>query len=190
VLSGHYWQVDRDGRPLLRSRSLWEQSLAVDAGSGALQRIDGPRGMPLLAVVRHVTLPRVNAPLRLSVAASLAPVENAVAAFRRVMAIALGVLALGLALAAALQDPSGPAAVTPPARRAGRDTQRAPNACRSITPGEVAPLVEDLNSVLAHNATLIERAPSGRPSRACAQDAGVGGRQRSGEPAAPRRRRA
>jgi hypothetical protein len=103
VLSGHYWQVDRDGRPLLRSRSLWEQSLAVDAGSGALQRIDGPRGMPLLAVVRHVTLPRVHAPLRLSVAASLAPVENAVAAFRRLMAIALGVLALGLALAAALQ---------------------------------------------------------------------------------------
>lgn len=158
VLSGHYWQVERDGRPVLRSRSLWEQSLALDAGNGALQRIDGPRDTPMLVVARRVTMPRMDAPLRLAVAASLAPVERAVAGFRRTLAIALGLLALGLVLAAALQVRLG---LRPLRRlRAELGAIRSARAARLSVdyPGEVAPLVEDLNGVLAHNETLIERA--------------------------------
>lgn len=158
VLSGYYWEVDRDDTVLMRSRSLWDQALAPDPDGGPLQRIEGPRGTPLLAAVRRVTLPRTEAPLRLTVAASLSPVEAAVADFRRTIAIALGVLALGLIGAAALQVRLGLQPLARLRRELGAIRGARADRLSDDYPGEVSPLVADLNSVLAHNASLIERA--------------------------------
>lgn len=162
VFSGRYWQVEpaaTGAGPLLRSRSLWEQRLATgDTPSDAARRIDGVRGAPLLAVTRQITLPRYPQPLRLTVAASLRPVENAVAEFRRILMIALGLLAFGLIAAAALQVTLG----LTPLRRLRTELAAIRAAVSSRVsgeyPGEVAPLVHDLNTVLADNDALIERA--------------------------------
>lgn len=165
VLSGHYWQVEvlspGDGlnsSPELRSRSLWHNSLAPAGNVSQLQYLQGPRGEPLLAVVRRITLPRIPTPLRVTVAASLAPVEAAVADFRFTTAVALGVLALGLILAAAFQVILG----LRPLRRL-RNELGGIRSARSTRlsgdyPREVAPLVADMNEVLARNEALIERA--------------------------------
>ena len=159
VLSGRYWQIERDGVVSLHSRSLWDATL--DPGkdtTGARVRLAGPRDAPLLAVVRNITVPNVAEPLRLTVAASLAPVDAAVAEFRRTTLIALGVLAAGLILAAALQVRLG---LRPLGKLRGElATIRDSRATRlsGDYPLEVEPLVADLNSVLAHNETLIERA--------------------------------
>ena len=158
VLSGYYWEVDRDDTVLMRSRSLWDQALAPDPDGGPLQRIEGPRGMPLLAAVRRVTLPRTDAPLRLTVAASLSPVEAAVADFRRTIAMALGVLALGLIGAAALQVRLGLQPLARLRRELGAIRGARADRLSDDYPSEVSPLVADLNNVLAHNASLIERA--------------------------------
>ncbi|MCB1463920.1 MAG: HAMP domain-containing histidine kinase [Nitratireductor sp.] len=60
-LSGLYWQV-ATGRALLRSRSLWDQKLALpddELADGSVHRhhIAGPNGVDLIAVERSVTLP-------------------------------------------------------------------------------------------------------------------------------------
>ncbi|MES1926268.1 sensor histidine kinase [Salinisphaera sp. T31B1] len=160
ALSGRYWQISGpDGQPLLRSRSLWQQRLSADpsVGDGA-QRITGVRDAPLLAVARTITLPRYGSPLTITVAATLAPVDSAVAAFRRILVLALGLLAAGLIGAAALQVGLG----LRPLRqlRAELSAMRSAGARRvsGDYPGEVAPLVDDLNTVLDDNDALIERA--------------------------------
>ncbi|MES1949330.1 integral membrane sensor signal transduction histidine kinase [Salinisphaera sp. S4-8] len=159
VLSGRYWQIERAGAVSLRSRSLWDARLETNTQhSGDRIRMNGPRGQPLLAVVRQITLPDVDEPLRLTVAASLSPVDAAVADFRRTTLIALGVLAAGLILAAALQVRLG---LRPLGQLRGELARIRANEATRLSgdyPAEVAPLVADLNSVLAHNETLIERA--------------------------------
>ena len=162
VFSGRYWQIeaaDEASAPLLRSRSLWEQRLRVgDSHDGNAQPIPGPRGTPLLAVSRQITLPRYSRPLRLTVAASLRSVDTAVSEFRRILMIALGLLATGLIAAAALQVTLG----LQPLRRLRRELGAIRGALITRVsgeyPGEVAPLVADLNTVLADNDALIERA--------------------------------
>lgn len=158
VFSGRYWQIEAPGDPgaALHSRSLWDQRLTVPDDVG-LGRLTGPRGTPLMALTRRVTLPRRAAPLRLTVAASLAPVENAVARFRRTLAFALGLLALGLIGAAALQVGLGLAPLRRLRRELGVIRRGERTQLTGEYPGEVAPLVVDLNQVLADNASLIER---------------------------------
>lgn len=165
AFSGRYWQVETvpgqgvDGTAtLLRSRSLWQQTLATQEGGERLQHVPGPRDMPLLVVTRRITLPRRALPLRVSVAASLVPVERAVAGFRITTALTLGILALGLILAVVLQVALG----LHPLRRLRTELGRVRGAQATRLgadyPVEVAPLVTDMNEVLARNEALVERA--------------------------------
>ena len=159
VLSGRYWQIERGGVVSLHSRSLWDATIAIGPQvSGERVRLTGPRGVPLLAVVRDITVPNVAEPLRLTVAASLAPVNDAVAEFRRTTLIALGVLATGLILAAALQVRLGLRPLGKLRRELATIRNSRATRLSGDYPAEVVPLVSDLNSVLAHNETLIERA--------------------------------
>lgn len=158
VFSGRYWSVAQGDDTPLRSRSLWDQTLPVAPAGDERQRLTGPRGEPLLAVVRQITLPGIDIPLRLSVAASLRPVEAAVGNFRRSLAIALGVLALGLGIAAALQVKLGLWPLQRLRRELGAIRGGRADRLSGDYPAEVSALVDDLNSVLVHNATLIERA--------------------------------
>ena len=97
-LSGLYWQVDDAGRVLLRSRSLWDEALALPiAGKpGQLEQheVIGP-GKQRLIVVERVVLFKANGehPLHLAVAGERKIVDEARADFAKVVALSLVVLA-------------------------------------------------------------------------------------------------
>jgi len=166
--AGLYWQIDRLAGPGLpatpavtRSRSLWDQVLRVPADSPASgdvhqHRIAGPQGEMLGMVERSV---RIDAlPLRLIVAADEGLMIEPVAHFNKELWLALGVLGLGLALAALVQVFVGLAPLQTLRAALGRvrsgDVQR----MEGTFPAEIMPLVEEFNTVLAHNAEVVERA--------------------------------
>lgn len=170
--SGYYWQVGAmgvtgEGAVRLRSRSLWDLALVVPQdtpGDGELHlhTVVGPQGATLRLVERSVRLgdTALTAPvaLRLLVAADARRMEEPVAQFNRILGVALGVLGVGLVLAAVAQVVLG----LSPLRalrdalaqiRAGQ-TQR----LQGDFPDELMPLVTEFNTVLAQNAEVVQRA--------------------------------
>ena len=105
-LSGLYWQISSDRGDLLRSRSLWDTTLALPADEpspGEVHRheLPGPGNTRVLTAERRVflTLGNERVPVRLAVAADLLRVSTAAAAFAKDLAVALGILGLVLTLA-------------------------------------------------------------------------------------------
>nr|WP_295941334.1 sensor histidine kinase [uncultured Acidovorax sp.] len=168
--SGLYWQVDAmapDGREragVLRSRSLWDTSLAlqVDAladGAVHVHEMAGPQGAPLLVLERTVRAEGVHAARwRLMVAADLQATQAATARFTGVLALSLAVLLVLLAAAAWAQVALGlkPLQVL---QRAVQDVQEArASQLQGSFPAEVQPLVDDFNAVLRRHGEVVERA--------------------------------
>lgn len=169
-LSGLYWQIDRLGNApraaLATSRSLWDQTLALPAppvrypaaGYRALDLRDA-QGHALLAVARPLQLPDDAAPpLRLVVAADRALLAEPVQRFTRLLLLALGMLAAGLAAAVALQLQL---ALRPLALlRQGLAAVRGGDAAtlQGRFPRELQPLVSEFNHVLTENADMVQRA--------------------------------
>lgn len=161
--SGLYWQMQDTSGVAARSRSLWDTALtlpadALDDGTVHRHRIGGPAGQHLIAFERTVLLPDAAQPLRLVVAADERTVTALTRSFTTTLAWSLSVLAAGLIAAAAAQVWGG-------LRPLGR-LRRALGAIRSGMaerldgryPDEIQPLVDDLNTVLAHNQATLARA--------------------------------
>lgn len=165
IYSGHYWQITEGDRKVLRSRSLWDESLPPDqgppqAGPPRIVSVDGPNEQPLRMIQQRVTLPRLAHTLSLQVASSRAGLDAQVARFSGLLAMALVTLALGLIVAVWLQvgyglRPLRRLAVELRAVREGRRENLA-----KTYPIEIAPLVDELDAVLDHNRRLVERARS------------------------------
>ncbi len=165
--SGRYWQVDRvadDGgqdEPVFRSRSLWDQSLALARDAvlrDGLHSLSGPGGAPALARVRLVRPDEGAAHYRLISAADAAVLAAPLARFQRMAGIFLGLLALGLGAAALVQvvvglRPLQRLRAALEAVRRGQTTQIA-----GRFPGEVQPLVDAFNAVLRHNDAIVTQA--------------------------------
>lgn len=167
--SGLYWQIDdaRSGQPVLRSRSLWDQALALpstpssDTLGDYLLELTGPEGQPLRARVRWVrtdTAPPDHGTWRLTAAADTTDLQAAVERFSQQLAASLAVLGLALALAAWVQVGLGLAPLKPLRRavqavRDGRAKQISDD-----FPAEVTPLVQDFNRVLTQQMQSLERA--------------------------------
>ena len=168
-LSGLYWQIDRLGpqpqAALARSRSLWDQVLqlpdaAPPPGTGfrplALQ---DSQGHALLAVERSLQLPDEEAPpLRLVVAGDRALLAEPLHRFTQMLLIALGILALCLAAAVAVQLHL---ALQPLALlRQGLAAVHRGQTLRleGRYPQELQPLVNEFNHVLTQNADMVQRA--------------------------------
>jgi len=173
-LSGLYWQIDELGSPqgaparaaVARSRSLWDQQLALPAAPGAVPvkgyrqlQLQDAQGHALLAVARILQLPEDDAPpLRLVVAGDKALLAEPLQRFTYMLLLALAMLAAGMALAVALQLQlalrplkllrQGLAQV-----RSGAATQLA-----GRYPQELEPLVAEFNHVLLENADMVQRA--------------------------------
>ena len=166
-LSGLYWQVSDDRGQLLRSRSLWDTSLALpidELPPGQLHHheILGPAHARLLVAERSVflTVGGRRMPVRVAVAADLGRVSQAAIAFGRDMVVALGLLGLVLAVATSIQVGLGLRPLDALRRgvadiRSGR-RQRLPVA----VPVEVKPLVEEVNALLDAQDQEIERSRS------------------------------
>lgn len=164
---GLYWQVDRQtpapASGVLRSRSLWEDTLALpqdEPAQGEVHRhtLPGPQGSELRVLERTVRVGAADSAWRLGVAADLTETDAAVARFRGQLIISLAVLLVLLGLAAWAQVAVG--------LRPLRDLRAALAALRdgrahrlpSGLPAEVQPLVDDFNRVLARQEGHLNRA--------------------------------
>lgn len=153
---GLYWQIDVDGGKRLRSRSLWDTVLQppsdeLQPGDVHRHRLDGPDGAPVMAIETAVTIPPESAPLRLRimVAVDRREVDVAIASFRSVLFQSLAVLGICLLSALVWQIRIG----LGPLRRLHRELLAVRQGQASRIDGafatELAPIVDDLNALLA-----------------------------------------
>jgi signal transduction histidine kinase len=162
----YWWVADGPAQPL-RSRSWWDAeppaalATAFARLAGAhIGRFDaiGPQRQPLVVWARRVELGGWERPLVVAVALDATRLQGMTRDFARTVALALGVLAVALWAASWLQVRLG---LAPLAR-----LQRALQSLRSGRarglsgrfPGEVQPLVDDLNALLADNDRLVRQA--------------------------------
>lgn len=164
--SGWYWQAwDDRGNVLLRSRSLWDQTLlypvAIEKGVARTDMMPGPGGDVLRVRSIDITLPDQPAsapPLRFAVAANQSELEAELRPFNLALLWSLAALGLGLGSAVAVQVRIG---LRPLRRirialkdiRAGRSQRMAGD-----WPDEVRPLVREVDALLEHDAVVLERA--------------------------------
>lgn len=160
--SGWYWEIRQSDTTVSRSDSLWRDSLLVmEPAEGAiphLQKLTGPEDEPLQALVQKIIYPKSKNPLLFIVAGPISDVEQDVRAFSIQVAITLIVLGTGLLLAVWFQVRFGlrPLLTLKQALadiRQGK-TKRLPQSF----PEEVQPVVNELNALLDHNASLLNRA--------------------------------
>jgi signal transduction histidine kinase len=157
--SGWYWQVNDGSEPALRSRSLWDQTLAdTTTRYQGSHETAGPERQVLRVVARTITLPGADRPLVFRVAADRGEIEREIAAFNSTLAWSLGALGIGLLAAIFLQVRFG--------LRPLGDIGRALSDIRSGRrgrlegdfPAEIEPLAAELNALLEHDAAMIGRA--------------------------------
>ena len=160
--SGLYWQVSGHGHEPFRSRSLWDRALRQGAKHQGreLKVADSEEfpGEPLRVLEREARLPGATTEWRFQVAASRAALDDQIAVLRRTLVRSFVILGLGLLILAALQATYG----LWPLRSLRRALAgvRSGSSARIDTqlPNEVAPLVEELNALLAHNDRQAEEA--------------------------------
>ncbi len=150
-LSGWYWQVTGDdGRVALASASLWNAALNETG--------PGPDGGDLVRVRSTFTPPGAGGAVTVVVAAPATALADEVVAQTRPALYAVSLLGLALALAAIVLvtvglRPLGGLREAVAGVRAGK-ARKLP----AIRIAEIAPLVDDLNALLAHSAASEERA--------------------------------
>jgi signal transduction histidine kinase len=162
VYSGWYWQIDGVGPLPLRSRSLWDQLLGTQAppagGEVLRHEIEGPDGQRLRLIARDILLPGFELPIRFSVAAERGEIDAEIATFDATLFWALSGLGIGLMAAVFFQVRFG----LQPLRRIGRAlvAVRTGQATRleGDFPTEIRPLSDEINTLLTHNAAVVERA--------------------------------
>lgn len=168
--SGLYWQLDRldpNGQTrsgVLRSRSLWDTSLALppDAlADGAVHTHEGtgPQSAAVLMLERTVRLGEpTEARWRLIVAADTQDSLRAVAEFRGLLAASLLLLGTLLVLAALAQVAVGLSPLRKLQTALGRVREGQAARLNGQFPAEVQPLIDDFNAVLERNAEVVARA--------------------------------
>jgi signal transduction histidine kinase len=168
--SGLYWQLDKlsaDGQSrsgVLRSRSLWDSSLTLQADAMADGGIHvheglGPQDLPVLMLERTVRAAETpDAQWRLVVAGDLQDTAQAIDRFRGVLALSLLILLALLALAALAQVLVGLAPLRALQRSLMDVREGRAQRLQGRFPSEVQPLINDFNQVLATNAEVVARA--------------------------------
>jgi signal transduction histidine kinase len=160
--SGHYWQIRVSGRSVERSRSLMDREFPEPAvwpgDTPAIYAVTGPKSERLRVFGQMVAPYGSNRAFLVLVASPAAEHEEAVYKFVSIIIGSLTLLGLGLVGAVVIQvryglKPLRRMSATLSDIRAGRATR-----IEAPSPPEIAPLVDELNALLDHNATVIERA--------------------------------
>jgi len=160
--SGLYWQISAPGIEPFPSRSLWDRRLAYGSVRNDRQvhiyNSNQFRDEKLRIVERDVQLPGSRVTWRFQVAQSRDGLDAQIAVLRRTLVRSFLLLAVGLLVLAALQTFYG----LWPLRRVREEIARM-RAGRShrlsdAMPLEVAPMVEELNGLIAHNERQAEEA--------------------------------
>jgi len=160
--SGLYWQIRAKGHEDFPSRSLWDRSLQVPPNHFDSQPhvydSDQFEGEPLRVMERSIILPGSDTQWMFTVAASRRDLNDQIRMFRSILFYSFVVLGFGLLLMAGLQTYYG----LFPLRHVRRAIQKLRTTGTSRVndplPKEVAPLVEELNALLAHTERQAEEA--------------------------------
>ncbi len=166
--SGLYWQIeDESHATLLRSRSLWDQTLALPADDLSLadvhrHQLPGPQGQSLMIREQRIILRSHTEPRRLRVAVAMdrQEITTATRAFATDMWPYLILLAGFLMLASTLQVRVG---LSPMKRvREGVAAVRSGKAARlsGDFPEEITPLVDEINELLDASDAAVDKARS------------------------------
>ncbi len=160
--SGLYWQVSAKGRENFPSRSLWDRQLAfgpehVDRlihAYDSMQFADEK----LRVLERDVTLPGSKTRWRFQVAQSRDGLDAQIAALRRTLVRSFVLLGFGLILMAALQTFYGLWPLRKVREEIAKMRSGKTRQIERAMPIEVAPMVEELNGLIAHNERQAEEA--------------------------------
>lgn len=160
--SGLYWQISGKGQTPFPSRSLWDQTLAVDLA----HPVEGTHAYdsrqfkdePLRILERDVKLPGSPIVWRYQVAESRDLLDDQIKVLRKTLIRSFALLGLGLVLMSALQTvyglwPLRKVRLAIAAVRSGRASR-----VDVALPIEIRPMVEELNDLLAHNERQAEEA--------------------------------
>jgi signal transduction histidine kinase len=161
---GRYWQVERAGQQPLRSRSLWDQSLTLEQdrlATGELHRheVDVPgvgRVLVLERLVRFAESP--DEAVRVATALPTGEIDAVVRRFDRLLAVALGLLAVSLLAASALQVTVGLLPLNHLGRALGKVRAGAASRLEDGFPVEIHPLIDELNTLLEEQERTVARA--------------------------------
>lgn len=165
-LSGLYWQIATD-RPqgLLRSRSLWDETLALppdSLGDAEIHEhtIKGPRGSSLLVVERRLAAPQSlgGGTIRAAVALDRAELHAAGRAFASDLAPSLALLAAVLIGAAWLQVGFGLRPLDALRRKLGQVRSGEAQRLGMGFPDEVRPLAAELDHLLGAQEKAVAQA--------------------------------
>lgn len=159
--SGWYWQISDGEQPVRRSSSLWAQALVLPHPEGeelVLSEVPGPSGQTLRVLIRPIVLPGGDEPYWYAVAGDESELRGPKNRFDGLLGLALAMLFIGVLAAILIQVRFG---LQPLFR-----IQRALSAIRSgesrrlegAYPSEIQPLAHELNALIDHSETLIERA--------------------------------
>lgn len=160
--SGLYWQIAAPGVEPFPSRSLWDRRLAYGTPhndrSAHVYNSTQFADEKLRIVEQDVQLPGSKTRWRFQVAQSRDGLDAQIAVLRRTLVRSFLLLAVGLIVLAALQTfyglwPLRRVREEIAAMRAGRA-----NRVSKAMPLEVAPMVEELNGLIAHNERQAEEA--------------------------------
>jgi signal transduction histidine kinase len=164
AFSGWYWVVGADRAPLLASASLWDAELRVqnalrkEAGTIHVHRAMGPRDQELRAFVQEITLPGLEVPLRVVLAGDVAELQRETERFDALLWTSLAVLGGALLALVAVQMRLTLRPLRALAESLGDVRQGHRDRVDPDAPQELAPLVDAVNDLLAHDAALVERA--------------------------------
>jgi signal transduction histidine kinase len=160
--SGWYWQIREAGAVMAQSDSIWGHGLELPdprAGAGPqTQEFVGPRRQPLRAILEDITLPEADRHFTFVVVGPIADIDRDVAEFASQLALTLTALGIGLLGAVLFQIRFGLGPLRAMQRaladvRSGR-SRRLPE----TFPAEIQPVVSELNALLDHSETLLDRA--------------------------------
>ena len=162
---GAYWQVSEGGRPIVRSRSLWDRDLPSGGPRRDDERdrafeVEGPGGTELYVIEREVSVDGDQGARTVSLAVALdhAQVVELRHAFGWDVTRVLIPIAVVLVLFAWIQVSLG----LRPLQTVGRDLNAVQTGqIRRMTrrfPDEVAPLVESINNLLDRQDNLVRKA--------------------------------
>ena len=160
--SGWYWQIYEEDKLVAGSESLLNNSidfvLPEAEGYTQIQKVNGPRGETLRALVLDVKLKNSNKVFTFAIAGSVDSIQRDVEGFTSKLGITLIILGSGLLIVVLLQIRFG----LKPLRflkdslssiRTGRENRLPEN-----FPSEIQPIVHELNALLDHSEGLLERA--------------------------------
>lgn len=160
--SGLYWQISGGGFEPFPSRSLWDRRLRIDRthNDTQLHVYDSEQiaGQRLRIVERDARLPGSPVLWRFQVAQDRAGLDAQISTLRRTLVRSFAILGIGLIALAALQTFYG----LWPLRRVREAIQQMRlgqiSRVDDAMPDEVAPMVEELNDLIAHNERQAEEA--------------------------------